>query len=202
MDELKDKVYKYDYPPQVRKEIEGLERIASAIIYDGKVDLYEVQILREWIMRNEQHLVEKPLSELKKLFQEINADTVVSHTERETLFHFLDAIASQPTHRGSNPEFFDDIDNLEVKGKTFAFEGKLVFGSKYKAEQVVVSNGGNYAEALNENVDYLIVGVLESKAYTDKEYPPLLAEALKLKETNNSQIFIVRERVFVQSLIG
>ncbi|MCF8260552.1 MAG: BRCT domain-containing protein [Melioribacteraceae bacterium] len=198
---IKDKIYTYEYSDELKKEILGLEKIASAIIYDGKVDPYEVNILREWIQRNDEYLTEKPLSELKRIFSEITEDNIVTPDERETLLFFLDAIADNPSKLGLHLEIFDNPDNIIIERKTFCFTGKLVFSSIHKAQQIVVSNGGNYTAEFNDSVDFLVVGMLKSDAYSKKEYNDDIRNAISAKSAG-SGIQIIREQDFVQLLMN
>lgn len=186
----------YSYLPIIKKEIESLQKIASAIIYDGKVDSYEVEILREWLDKNNEYLTEHPLSDLKALFKTIIDDGVVTESERKQIFEFLDAIALE---NSSHPNIINDVEKIEFEGKTFAFRGKLLFGDLEKAKHLVEEKGGEFTDVVNPETDYLVIGIFEAGKMYD-ETQKAIEHAWYLNRSCDADIKVIREKDLVKSV--
>ena len=113
-----DAIHRYNYSKLVKKCIQELQGISAAIIYDGKIDDSEIDLIQNWLLKHDEYLIEYPLSDLKKLFNEIIEDNVITNKEKEKLLKFLSNISASPE---SNPTVdFQKIQKLNSLKRIFS----------------------------------------------------------------------------------
>ncbi len=86
----------YNRPRLIDKTIQELQGAAAAIIYDGKIDDCEIELLRKWLQDNREFIGEWPLDELNMVVSGILIDGIVTREEREQLLSFLSNFAAGP----------------------------------------------------------------------------------------------------------
>ncbi|MCF8241749.1 MAG: hypothetical protein K9J16_10215 [Melioribacteraceae bacterium] len=193
--------YSYEYSPLIQTAVDGLRKIASAILFDGKIDDYEVDIIRKWVNENDEILTGEPLSSLKKLFKDINADNIIDTKEREKLLLFLDAIASQDSRGTLLHGLFTKNPEIVFQNKEFVFTGELQFGSVKKAKKVLKKLNGIFSEKISPSTDYLVIGMMLPDVYNDHTKDIKTAKAVQLNNKNKAQIIIIREADFVNGVL-
>ena len=126
-------IHRYNIPKLIKKLIQELQGISSALIYDGKIDDSEIELLKNWLYKNDEYLLEYPLSDLKKLFKGIVEDGLITIEERGSLFKFLSTIAASPISNPTVDGIFSDNLKIIFKQKNFLFTGNIVYGTHSKA---------------------------------------------------------------------
>ncbi|OGU48774.1 MAG: hypothetical protein A2000_06725 [Ignavibacteria bacterium GWB2_36_8] len=195
-------IHRYNIPKLIKKSIQELQGISAAIIYDGKIDDAEIELLKGWLYKNHEYLVEYPLLDLKNLFRVIVEDGFITIDEREKLLKFLSDISASPK---SNPTvdgiFFENPKIVFIK-KNFLFTGDLVYGSRSKAQSKVIELGGNCLNSLTMKTDYLIVGSLGSEDYKYSRFGTKIEKTIKYNREKGTNILIVKEQDFISAVIN
>ena len=195
-------IHRYNFPKLVKKSIQELQGLSTAIIYDGKIDDSEIDLIKNWLIKNKEYLTEYPLSDLNILFNEIIADNVVTPDERKKLLEFLNSIAAAPSSKAVVDGIFEENPKIIFKSKYFLFTGKLVLGSRSKAQAKVFELGGFCQKGLNLQTNYLVVGDLGSEDYKYSRFGSKIEGAIKYNREKKANIMIVKEKDFVHSAIG
>ena len=186
----------------IKKLINEIQGIASAIIYDGKIEDSEIEFLKDWLKLNNEHLSNFPLSDLKALFNQILSDSVITDEERKSLFEFLQTIASPPNQAPSLNTIFAISPVISFSGKSFLFTGELVFGSRSKAQAKVTELGGIIHKNVRVDTNYLVFGTKGSSDYKYSGFGNKVETAIKLNRENNANIQIVKEEDFLKAFLA
>jgi len=198
---IKAKLFSYNFSLQEKKLIQELQGIASIMIYDGKIDDSEIEFLERWVLANNDYLHEFPLSDLKELFYNITTDGIVDSDERKTLLAFLESIADAPEGNPVVENIFHNDSKITFSNKNFLFTGELEFGSRDLAQSKVNDLGGVCQPRITLTTDYLIVGSLGSEFYKYGRYGSKIEFAIKNNRLKKSDIKIIQEKYFINSII-
>ncbi len=192
----------YNFPLMVKKAVQEMQGMAAAMIYDGRVDDNEINLMRDWLNR---HIVEAgdwPLSELVAILKKVLADGVVTEQERLDLLNFLAQFAAGPQQPQVVQGIFDSAAKIIFADQLFLFTGKLAFGTRKKAENAVVARGGSITSAsVTNELNYLVVGELGSEAWKFSRFGSKIEKAMQMRKCGSANPFIVQEKRFVQAVI-
>lgn len=200
-DRDRDLIAMYNYPKQVQKAIQEIQGISGMIVYDGLISEEEIAFLEEWLETNNYLATKYPLSDLKKLFESITKDGIITKEERDGVFRFLSNIA---TGTKSNPVIdgiFVKKPRIAFKSKSFLFTGDMEFGPREKAETAVLERGGTLCKSCSLKTNYLVVGNLGSDAYKYGRFGTKIEKALSMQKEKKADIMIIRERDFVEAVV-
>lgn len=196
-----DIIHTYNYSKLVKKCIQELQGISAAIIYDGKIDDSEINLIQDWLSKHDEYLTEYPLSDLKRLFEEILEDNVITNAEKERLLKFLSGISASAESNPTVDGIFSENPSIIFTQKSFLFTGNLTFGSRSKAQSKVIELGGNCLKSLTMDIDYLVVGSLGSEDYKYSRFGAKIEKAIKYNREKGTNILIVKEQDFVSAAI-
>ncbi|MCL4549104.1 MAG: BRCT domain-containing protein [Bacteroidetes bacterium] len=194
-------IHHYNIPKLIKKSIQELQGISSAVIYDGQISDSEIDLIKNWLQKNDEYLVDYPLVDLRNLFNNILSDGIVTTDERKNLLEFLETIAASPNAKPTVEGIFVDNPTIIFRNKNFLFTGELVYGSRSKAQSKVVELGGLCQKGLNMQTDYLVVGSQGSEDYKYSRFGTKIESAIKYNREKGANIFIVKENDFVQAII-
>ena len=194
--------HRFNYSKLVKKTIQELQGISTALIYDGKIDDAEIKLLKEWLQKNDEYLYDYPLSDLRLLFNEIDNDGKVSLEERQKLMTFLNNIAASPNSSPTIEGIYSASPTIKFMGKNFLFTGDLMYGPRSKAQEKVIELGGNCMKSITMTTDYLVVGILGSKDYRYSRFGTKIETAIKFNREMKSTILIIKEQDFVNAIIN
>jgi len=194
---------RWNRPHIVERAASELQGIAAAVIYDGVVDNDEIIMMYKWLTQYGQEANEWPLKQLKELIETICEDEIVTSAERQQLFDFLKTFATGPDEEAVVGGIYDDVDVI-VPGNVFLFTGKLCFGPRKKAEEAVLSLGGQLArsKSVTYNLNYLVCGDLGNVNFRQSRYGNKIAKALELRDEKESGLYIVQESAFVEAIVA
>jgi len=192
---------KYNWPLMVKRTIQEFQGICGAIIYDKKVTDDEINMLKDYLVRCEDYLNEWPLNEFNTLFKDILADGIVTDKERLNVLTFLEKIAVGPNSENLLTGVFTENPNIEFRGKTFMFTGKLQFGKRQKAEDEVLRRGGVVSLSGFKDLDYLVVGIEGNEQWKYSRYGSKIEKVMNLKEKNEISTSIIKESDFIKAII-
>ncbi len=201
-DRDQDLVAMYNFPLQVKRAVQEIQGVAGFMIYDGAISDQEISYLGQWLETHRAFLTQYPLSDLSKLFNEIMKDGIVEPHERRQLFDFLSSIAVGSQKNPVVNGIYTDHPQIVFKDRQFLFTGEMEFGPREKAERVVVDRGGIVAKSCTLKTNYLIVGNLGSEAYKFGRFGSKIEKAITLQREKKTPIQIVRERDFVENVVG
>jgi NAD-dependent DNA ligase len=196
-----ESIHRYNIPKLIKKAIQELQGISTVLIYDGKIDDSEIELLKSWLYKNDEYLVEYPLADLKKLFSEIIEDGHITIDERKLLLKFLSSIAASPESNPVVDGIFANKPKIIFNQKNFLFTGNLIYGSRTKAQARVIELGGKCLTHLTMETDYLIVGSLGSEDYKYSRFGTKIENAIKNNREKGTNILIVKEQDFVSAII-
>jgi NAD-dependent DNA ligase len=187
----------------VERAVSELQGMAVVILYDGVVDNDEIIMLYKWLQSYEQESSEWPLSELRNLIEEICSDGIVTSKEREILFSFLKTFSAGPQEDAVIGGIYDDV-TIVFPERTFLFTGKLQFGPRKKAQEAVLQYGGLLApsKSVSQKLNYLVCGDLGNVNFRQSRFGNKIAKALELKDKGSSDLWIVTESKFVESIVS
>jgi len=197
-----DVIHAYNYSKLVKKCIQELQGISAAIIYDGKIDDSEIDLIQNWLLKHDEYLTEYPLSDLKKLFEEIIEDNIITNAEKEKLLKFLSCISASPESNPTVDGIFSENPKINFTQKKFLFTGNLTYGSRSKAQSKVIELGGNCLKGLTIETDYLVVGSLGSEDYKFSRFGSKIEKAIKYNREKGTNILIIKEQDFVRAIIN
>ena len=123
--------------------------------------------------------------------------------ERIQLFNFLKDFSTGPDEEAVVGGIYDDVEVI-VPDNIFIFTGKLRFGPRKKAQEAVVSLGGQLAKssAVTHSTDYLVCGDLGNVNYRQSRYGNKIAHALELRDEKQTGLRIVKESAFVSAIVN
>ncbi len=204
MTEGKEYLGQYEREAKKRRVAAEFQEIAASVIYDGIVTDEEIQMLQEWITKNSGDMGLKPVSDLTSLLQDIMADNVITLDERKRLFSFLESLTANEGVQAEFEKIFTSTPQIVFQGKVFMFTGEPKSGSREKLTAAIRQHGGvvDSSTEFTTRVDYLIVGDLGSEAMKMKLYGVKVDRALRLRKEGKSQVQILRERDFVEAILG
>jgi len=196
------KMRRWNRPLIVERAVSELQGMAAAIIYDGVVENSEIVMLYKWLSEYGPESHEWPMKELKDLIEDICADRRVTPEERAQLFRFLKDFATGPDEDPIVGGIYEDV-TVVFPGRVFLFTGKLRFGPRKKAQQAVLARGGELAtsNAVTGNLDYLVCGDLGNVNFRQSRFGNKIASALALRESGQSDLYIIREPTFVEAIM-
>lgn len=199
-----DLIHRFNRPRLLDKTIQELQGAAAAIIYDGKIDDCEIELLRKWMLENREFITEWPLNELNQIVSAILIDGVITQEERHELLSFLNNFAAGPEKPAIIEGIFDKGMVITFPDNIFMFTGKLCYGSRKKAEMAVIEHGGKLApsDTVTETVNYLVVGDIGSPDYKFSRFGRKIEKAVLIRKGGAKTPGIVKEKDFMTALIN
>jgi NAD-dependent DNA ligase len=184
------------------REIQALQGIATAIIYDGRVDDAEIDLLAEWVTKNLEFSDVWPISEVYEVLRAVLEDGKVTSEERSLLLATLDKVANPLEEDGrSHPSLCDQDPDVCFEGKSFLITGRLQMGSRRVAQEKIKALGGAVKKAPLKDLDYLVVGELGTDQWTYSRYGRKI-EAVMQNRNRGCGTRIVTERDFLSAMIS
>ncbi len=187
------------------RDISELLGLAKGILADGKVDLTEVTLLRQWMAAHPEAVENWPCSKIAERLKRIFADGRVSTEERN---HLQDLLASIVGGRAgvigsSNSATTLPFDNpppeIEFNGHVFVFTGQFAFGPRSACQQCTSDAGGICEHNFTKRTNYLIVGTFGSEDWIQSSYGRKIEKAMKFRD-QGQRIQIIGEDHWAQSL--
>lgn len=198
----KTDLYKYNFSKQVSRSIHELVGISSNILFDKKITDEEIFFLEQWLAINNSYLTEFPLLELNSLVGAILKDKMITESERKHLYDFLDSIAPSVEVNPVIENIFSPITVIEIKSNRFLFTGEMIFADRNRAETFIVDHDGILEKSCTLALNYLIVGSGGSESWKFGRFGTKITKALELNRQKKSSIAIVKENVFVKSIMN
>ncbi len=199
---LKDIVqYRGDelYSPEA--ELEYLLGFLRGVAADQALTDFEILALRAWVHQSTLPHNKWPSSELLYRIERVVQDGVITAEESEDLHETVSGLLGSPELIGvasgtSTTLPLDTVDCVEFEGRTFCITGKLVHGTRRKAEMEIEARGGMPVKKVTSKLDYLVVGTLASRDWAHSSFGRKIEAALEHKEKGR-ELVILSEEVLV-----
>ncbi len=199
IDDNKNKLFNINN--KIREKIDNINGIAALIVYDGIISDLEFQFLNEWLLANDEYLIQDPLDKLKELFQSITADGQVSKEERNQLLELLISIADEPQGDVVRSDIFTLSPLIEFPMKRFVITGQFIDQRRDLAVNKIYQYGGYYQEKVTNETDYIIVGALGSEAWRHGKYGTKICKGVELQR-KDIPVQIITEKDFKKAIIS
>lgn len=200
-----DMIIRYNWPLYIKRSIQELQGIATAITYDGKIDDNEIRLLMSWVTNHADIQDKWPICDiipaLKKIYEAGKATPAI----RNKLLEYLKSFATDTSKDTVVNGIFDDEAEVVFRDREFMFTGQLTFGDRDKAKSIVESRGGVNAKTstIRPSLNYLVVGAMGNEAWKYGRFGTKIELALSLQRSGKaSNLKIIREKRFVEAVIN
>lgn len=179
--------------------------LVRGVIADGRVTPDEAQRLSEWAREHPEIATRYPANLLSRRLERIFLDGRVDGRERTRLGAMLTQLAENPTGFGGGSPLATDLPltnpppEIVFEGQTFVFGGALAYGPTHACEREVTERGGTCETAINRRTDYLVIGSLAARKWSQEPFGALIDEVV-LYRTRGVPIAIVTEANWADAL--
>jgi len=189
----------FNWHRNLKKSIESLIGICHGLVADSRLTESEIVFLDTWLKENQEITRTWPGDVLAARVREILADGVVTDEEANDLKTTLASIV------GGAPEDIgavdgmatrlpvDNLDKLDFSGTLFCFTGKFIYGSRHKCEADAIDRGGQVADTVTRNLDYLVIGTLASRDWAHTSHGRKIEHAVTLRKKGGSPLILAEE---------
>ena len=194
-----------DTPRRVERGLAEMIGLVRGVIADGRVTPDEAQRLSEWAREHPEIATRYPANLLSRRLERIFLDGRVDGRERTRLGAMLTQLAENPTGFGGGSPLATDLPltdpppEIVFEGQTFVFGGALAYGPTHACEREVTERGGTCETTINRRTDYLVIGSLAARNWSQEPFGALIDEVV-LYRTRGVPIAIVTESHWADAL--
>lgn len=191
-------------PDVTRRQIDELIGTLRGIMADGELVSKEVMFLSEWIENNPYAAMEWPASALHDRIMCAMYDGKLDDEEIVEIHSLISAIIGNKSgdmESGVNSTTLPlttPAPLISYAGKYFCFTGKLYWGRRSDAEDLVAKLGGDIC-SVSQKLDYLVIGELSSRDWLHSTHGLKIKRALDMIHEGRS-LAIVSEQHWASSL--
>lgn len=185
-------------------DVHLLSGLCKGVIGDGELNDDEIHYLDWWISQNSSLKNNYPGSALYQLIKKILEDKIITEDERKQLKIMLIEFTGSDPENGIvdglsiGKSFFDDVDVIDLTGAIVCFTGKFLLGSRQKCLELADKQGAVVAKDLRLDLDYLIVGTLNSRDWMYQSFGRKIEKA-KEYQAKGSNLKVITEEQWVKS---
>ena len=186
--------------------VKDLVGLVNGVLADGRIGDNEAHFLRDWI---EQHATARAAWPACVLYPRLLAAMINGRSSYEEELELLSLLAhtmrgvaalKRRTRTSSALPFCNPQPALMFEGRRFCFVGAFYSGTRAWCEQQVVTRGGTCA-AVSEKLDYLVIGTIGARDWTQSEHGQDIAKAASIRD-KGVPLAIVGEKHWHQYLAG
>ncbi|MDQ9169947.1 BRCT domain-containing protein [Oxalobacteraceae bacterium R-40] len=185
------------------RQIDELIGLIKGVMADGAVRQSEVEFLVKWLEQNRDTLDQWPavaiFPRLKSALSDGNLDSEEEKEIRELLHVALEQNSIREANEAAGIPYTMPVPEIQFANRTFCFTGKFQSGSRPWCVSQIIARGGIAASKLTQNVNYLIVGELNSGSWTSSKHGRKIGKAIKYRE-GGSKIAILSEQHWFEQL--
>ncbi|MCI5107288.1 MAG: BRCT domain-containing protein [Pseudomonadales bacterium] len=188
-----------------KAQVNELLGFLSGVASDGVLNDREVEGLSSWLDQHQDVRTAWPACVLIDRLDVILEDGFISEEEREDLLQTLqritatDAGASGVRYEASTEVWEDQVDSVDIEGRTFCLTGDFVSGDRNHVDTMLRLKGADLSPNVNKQVDYLVIGTLASRDWLYTSHGRKIEKALLLKR-EGCTIQIITERTLLKFL--
>ncbi len=194
----------------ITSEIQILHGICHGILADGKIEIEEINNLRNWLDENNHLETYYPYDELQSILLSVVCDGKIDAEESKVLKAYFNEFSSIKSAK-TKAEITNELEglrisalctsnpNIEFDGKTFCVTGILQRGPRAQLHKCLIEYGCNVTETVTKETDYLIVGDNGNQAWAFACYGRKVEKALNMRKVGH-QITLIHEYDFFDIL--
>ncbi|MGV3743222.1 MAG: BRCT domain-containing protein [Burkholderiaceae bacterium] len=184
------------------RQIEELIGLIKGVMADGTVRQSEVEFLVKWLEKNKDTLDQWPaiaiFPRLKAALSDGNLDTEEEKEIRDLLHAALEQNSKREISETEIP-YTMPVPQIQFANRTFCFTGKFQSGSRPWCVSQIIARGGMAASKLTQNVNYLIVGEINSGSWANAKHGRKIGKAIKYRDAG-AKIAILSEQNWFEQL--
>lgn len=167
--------------------------ICTGLVADGELRDAEIHFLGHWLLDNREMTQHWPGNVIASRIEAIMADGIITEAERADLLdtlkqltgnEFLETGLASP--EASVPAELVgvtfDAPDIEFVGRVFCCTGKFIHGTRNACHRDIEALGGESADNLTMQVDYLVIGALTQPDWAYQTYGRKIERAAVLRQ--------------------
>jgi NAD-dependent DNA ligase len=190
----------------ITSEIQILHGICHGILADGKIEIDEINSLRNWLDENSHLETYYPYDELQSILLTVICDGKIDEEESRVLKAYFNEFSSIKSTE-TKEEISNELEGLRISalctsnpnvifdGKTFCITGIMQRGPRAQLQKCLIEYGCKVSETVTKETDYLIVGDNGNQAWAFACYGRKVEKALNMRKSGH-QITIIHEYDF------
>lgn len=196
---------KFMFHRNLIKNINILLGICSGLVADNDLNDTEIHFLATWLSDNEEVARSWPGSVIAQRISTIIADGQISADERDDLLATIKEICgTEFTDIGaaeaqSTALPVQQVERIDVDGRSFCFTGQFLYGSRGKCASAVVERGGFAQQNVTKTLNYLVIGSLASPDWQHQSFGTKIKKAVELRDSG-SGILIMSEQDWIKHI--
>lgn len=185
------------------RQIDELIGLIKGVMADGAVHQSEVEFLVKWLEKNKDTLDQWPavaiFPRLKAALSDGSLDGEEEKEIRDLLHVALEQNSVREANDAANIPYTTPVPEVQFANRTFCFTGKFQSGSRPWCVSQIIARGGIAASKLTQNVNYLIVGELNSGSWAKDKHGRKIGKAIKYRDAG-AKIAILSEQNWFEQL--
>ncbi len=188
-----------------KKALHSLLGICNGLIADNELNEREFLYLRQWLLENQLIADEWPGSMLVSNINEILEDGVITQEELDTFkttlinlqggsFDETGAVGGLSTELPINKSAV-----VTFEGTAFCFTGTFLRGTRKVCKDLTEKAGGIVLDTPIKGTDYLVVGTIATKSWTNTSFGRKIKKVVDLQEQGHD-IYIISEQMWQAAL--
>ena len=184
-------------------QVDELVGFLTGVASDGVLNDQEVDALSEWLDNNESVKETWPASVIVNRLNNVLEDGIITEEERQDLLQTVNQVTGNAaenddiSYESSTEVWEDEIDSLDIAGKTFCLTGEFVSGDRETVDTMLRLRGAETSPNVNKNVDYLVIGTLASRDWLYTSHGRKIEKALLLKR-EGVNVTVITERTLLK----
>lgn len=208
------KMYLNDNPyfDAITADIQVLHGILHGILSDNRIEVSELNYLKDWLDSNYHLETVYPYDEVYSLLHKVLNDGKIDEEEELILkaffSEFIDTSKSYNINQGDFTEIKKVMNinglcalapNIEINDNLFCFTGESSKMKRSEIEKIIIENGGSFNKNVVSKTNYLIVGDNGNPCWAFSCYGRKVEKAMELRK-QGKQILIIHEIDFWDAL--
>lgn len=180
------------------RQITELIGLARGLIADGHLNDPEIEYLEKWLVASEGVTRNPVIADLVRRISEARADGQIDDDERADLQNVLEKLTGSEDFeigealKSSTLPLCVPAPEISFRGRSFAFTGTFVYGSRKDCETAVKERGGT-AGSVRLDTAFLVIGQYASDDWTQSSYGRKIEKAVEYRDTRGQPLHIVSE---------
>jgi NAD-dependent DNA ligase len=185
----------------VFRQIDELIGLIKGVMADGNVRQSEAEFLVTWLERNKDTLDQWPANAIFPRLKSALSDGNLSVEEEKDIKELLQAALDEDFARKaaeSGIPYTTPVPQIQFANRTFCFTGKFQSGSRPWLVSQIIARGGMAASKITQDVNYLIVGELNSGDWTQGKHGRKIGKAIKYRNSGYKIVILSEQHWFEQ----
>ena len=174
----------YQNEKTAEKAMEQLAAICTGIICDGVVNDVEGKYFRDWLCKFAPPAPTPAFTDITRRVALIFQDGVIDDEERVELKTIMEELrgGSDPLRQYPAQWCIDDpLPPIVFDEKEFVVTGNFAFGKRDAVYTAIARRGGIVRDSMRFGIDYLVIGSVISKAWSESTYGNKIKEAVAMR---------------------